>query len=166
MTASSCRRSKTTEIKKKKKLKWAKLKKVNNTLEKQWHTKISSCLKFSLLVNLWLQSALPITPNFTPIQLIYSHQYSHLKVLDQGNRCLLFVLQLIQSTMNHKLQCWIFALLFVASIFTKSESFSGRGGVFRNGKRNTKLQVRKISPIKPLLNLKPLLLYLLNILIF
>ena len=56
--------------------------------------------------------------------------------------------------MNHKLQCWIFALLFVASIFTKSESFAGVGGV---DNRNTKLQVRKISPIKPLLNLKPLL---------
>ena len=60
--------------------------------------------------------------------------------------------------MNHKLQCWIFALLFVASIFTKSESFAGGGSVGNKvGKRNTKLQVRKISPIKPLLNLKPLL---------
>ena len=44
--------------------------------------------------------------------------------------------------MNRKLQCWIFALLFVASIFTKSESFAGGGGVVE-GKRNTKLQVSK-----------------------
>ena len=35
---------------------------------------------------------------------------------------------------------WIFAVLFLASVFTESESYMGRGGV--QGKRTIKLQVK------------------------
>lgn len=48
----------------------------------------------------------------------------------------------------------------------KAKVFKEKVGSWETANENTKLQVRKISPIKPLLNLKPLLLYLLNILIF
>ena len=50
-------------------------------------------------------------------------------------------MQPLQSTMNVK-PVWIFAVLFLASVFTGSESFFGGGGAPPVGKRTIKLQVK------------------------
>ena len=64
---------------------------------------------------------------------------SYFQAQTQRNKLFsLLLLQPLQSTMNVK-PVWIFAVLFLASVFTESESFFGNG-VGR--KRTTKLQVK------------------------